>query len=612
MSLKKRNRFWKNGFMVIRGNLGKYLYVVYIFCIFAIAGCSHFPETKIHTFDDDREPQQNTSMEEQKQLEKGYNLPIEDSEKEESEKDCKKMMGLISDIYQSAKKEDTSNVVLSEETILKMQDKLKGAGCPITTAVTYSNMENYEDMEKFLKKCQKKEKGQKVIYEIRSDGGINRMKYIFNGTDMYVLGTSVMWGKGNKAKITYSSYTRIKEWKYTKKGWFCYALCVPEPPEVSEIVDGSYLIRVKPITNVCREMSKKCVKGLGYQGNNLLSSNWDRDHLEELDIMGLYQYLYEMKYDKRFPAEKYPDGIPKEEFETVILQYLPVTVKKLKDYVTFDNKKQTYTWGETGCYNYIPTFFGTSIPEVTNIRENKDGTVTLTVDAVCEMVFHEDTFMTHELIVKFNKDGSFKYLGNKILENEIKNIPANFSFSIEGFIRCYNLYYNEDKGVDYLPSCSEWYLSVQDFGKHKGDFCYKFTEDREIWTLPTFTVYTDKNKKSIKELTINFDDHSYSDEMYKKYEEFCFYTLKVSFPKLTKEEITQLYKKINKLAYDHIFPNEKGFHSDNPPTDLYYQNQIGVYPYFAYGESVRLCVIPVISKVIKGYEKKGTRIHSIG
>ena len=30
-----------------------------------------------------------------------------------------------------------------------------------------------------------------------------------------------------------------KEWKYTDKGWFCYELCVPEPPEVSEIVDGS-------------------------------------------------------------------------------------------------------------------------------------------------------------------------------------------------------------------------------------------------------------------------------------------------------------------------------------------------------------------------------------
>ena len=38
-----------------------------------------------------------------------------------------------------------------------------------------------------------------------------------------------------------------QEWKYTEKGWFCYELCVPEPPEVSEIVDGSCLIRIKDV-----------------------------------------------------------------------------------------------------------------------------------------------------------------------------------------------------------------------------------------------------------------------------------------------------------------------------------------------------------------------------
>ena len=48
--------------------------------------------------------------------------------------------------------------------------------------------------------------------------------------------------------ITYISYTHIKEWKFTDKGYFCYELCVPEYPEVTEIVDGSCMVRVKPIT----------------------------------------------------------------------------------------------------------------------------------------------------------------------------------------------------------------------------------------------------------------------------------------------------------------------------------------------------------------------------
>ncbi len=81
-------------------------------------------------------------------------------------------------------------------------------------------------------------------------------------------------------------------------------------------------------------------------------------------------------------------------------------------------------WERLGCFNYAPTFFGTSVPEVTHIRENEDGTVTLTVDAVCQMVLCDDAVITHELTIQFEEDGSFKYLGNEILNNGIDNIPV--------------------------------------------------------------------------------------------------------------------------------------------------------------------------------------------
>ena len=57
------------------------------------------------------------------------------------------------------------------------------------------------------------------------------------------------------------------------------------------------------------------------------------------------------------------------------------------------------------------------------VKENEDGTVTLTVDAVCDMVICDDAVITHELTVKFADDGSFQYLGNKILDDGIKEIP---------------------------------------------------------------------------------------------------------------------------------------------------------------------------------------------
>ena len=357
------------------------------------------------------------------QWEKGYGLPVDEQEEKEAENDCRAMMEHIYEIYKEADKGTASNVVLTDETILELQKKLMETGYPIATLVTYLNMGNYESVDSFLEDCTAGKSGSVVIYEIHDDGGIGRMKFIFDGTDMYVVSARSVWNENGKSGISYISYTRLKEWKYTDKGWFCYELCVPEPPEVSEIVDGSCLIRVKPMTEEQREMSERCVRGLGYQGQNLLCSNWNVENMSELDYNGMFEYLYGMKYGEKFNSEDYPNGIPKEEFESLIMEYLPVTKEQIREYAVFDEENQTYYWARLGCFNYAPTFFGTSLPEVVNINENEDGTITLTVEAVCDMVICDDAVITHELTVRFAEDGSFQYLGNEILNDGIMHIP---------------------------------------------------------------------------------------------------------------------------------------------------------------------------------------------
>lgn len=212
-----------------------------------------------------------------------------------------------------------------------------------------------------------------------------------------------------------------------------------------------------------------------------------------------------------------------------------------------------------------------------------------------------------ELPVKHNKER--KDNTTKISGVVQKDNGLYFANTLEDFIDCYNNYYYRDNGGIYIKPYSEWYSYVQDFGRYKGDMHYEFTADKKIWTLPTITVYTPQNETIMKELTVDFDDHSYTDKMYKQYEEMCFYTLRVFFPDMDEKELTMLYKKLNKKAYDNIFQNEQGFHSENPPSDLYYKDGVGIYPYFAYGESVRMCIIPVTKKVIKAYEKKGVKVH---
>ena len=357
-------------------------------------------------------------------LEKGYDLPVSAQENEEATRDSMQIMSGLEHIYRNADKGDSLNVVLDNKSICKMIKKIKQQGYSVTVSEDYSNMENYKRFSSFLAKAQKKQKGSGVIYEVHSEGSIGREKFIYDGKDMFLLASNASWDDNGKPIITFVSYTRIKKWRYSRKGWFCYELCVPEYPEVTEMVDGSCLIRIKPMSDNKRKLSRKCVRGLAYQGNNILCSNWDQEHMQKIDYNGLYEYLYAMKYKKKFNGKKYPSGIPKDQFEQLIMEYLPISREEIEKYASYNEKKKTYDWMRLGCFNYAPNFFGTSIPEVTKIKHNSNGTVTLTVDAVCEMVLCNEAVITHELTVKFNKDGSFKYLGNKILNNGIEEIPT--------------------------------------------------------------------------------------------------------------------------------------------------------------------------------------------
>ena len=356
-------------------------------------------------------------------LEKGYDLPVSAQENEEATRDSMQIMSGLEHIYRNADKGDSLNVVLDNKSICKMIKKIKQQGYSVTVSEDYSNMENYKRFSSFLAKAQKKQKGSGVIYEVHSEGSIGREKFIYDGKEMFLLASNASWDDNGKPMITFVSYTRIKKWRYSRKGWFCYELCVPEYPEVTEMVDGSCLIRIKPMSDNKRKLSRKCVRGLAYQGNNILCSNWDQEHMQKIDYNGLYEYLYAMKYKKKFNGKKYPSGIPKDQFEQLIMEYLPVSREDIEKYASYNEKKKTYDWMRLGCFNYAPNFFGTSIPEVTKIKHNSNGTVTLTVDAVCEMVLCNEAVITHELTVKFNKDGSFRYLGNKILNGGIKKIP---------------------------------------------------------------------------------------------------------------------------------------------------------------------------------------------
>lgn len=367
------------------------------------------------------ESEADEDLDRQQSGEKGYHLPLPQSEKEEAEADCRKAMEMIRSIYAEADKGDALNPVPDRESIFKMYEALQETGCPVTASGFYYTMGNYEKMEAFLEGCLSKIEGELTLYKISSGGGINRSRFLFDGMDMYVIDTVATWNAENRPAIANSSFNRIKDWKYTEKGWFSYEYCMPEFPEVTEIANGNNLLRVSPMPEEYIKIAEDYLLPIGYMGNNLLRSDWDGTHLEELDYNGLYEYLYFLKNQKKMVQKEYADGIPKEEFERLITEYLPVTAEELCRFAVFDAEKQTYGWKHLGPITYMANRFGNSIPEVRGIRENPDGTLELMVDAVCAEM-GEDCVISHVLTIQLLEGGSVRYLGNRVLGDGLKNV----------------------------------------------------------------------------------------------------------------------------------------------------------------------------------------------
>ena len=376
-----------------------------LLCCFS-AGCSH----------------KNTVAEDKESYERGYDLPIDSAEQKKAEKDCEEMMEAICDIYEEADKGTSINAVISQETAIKMQQTIAEKDVPAAVSGFDVDMINYNAVEDFLDEASAGNQSEIILCRIHTDGTVSREEFTFDGKDMYSLYTKGRWTDDMEPAFSVNSRSRMSQWKYTEKGWFIFEYCTAQPPELTEVVDAYEMIRVKPKKRKYREMEEKYLDSIGYQGNNLLCSEWSENQIEGLDFNGLYEYFYMEEYGRGIETEKCAEGIPQEEFESLLTKYLPVTAEQLREFASYDPESKTYDWVMLGVGNYAPNAFWISVPEVTGITENENGTITLTVDAVCEKKGNDD-FYTHEVTLRILDDGKAMYLSNHIMDDRPGMIP---------------------------------------------------------------------------------------------------------------------------------------------------------------------------------------------
>ena len=199
----------------------------------------------------------------------------------------------------------------------------------------------------------------------------------------------------------------------------------------------------------------------------------------------------------------------------------------------------------------------------------------------------------------------------KVVENRQDELV--FDISLDDYIDAYNMLCREDKRGSYLLPRESWDREICETAIHSGHrtALYTFAEDKSILTIPTVTVYAPPDSAYITGITVNFDDHGYSEELYDLYDEMCLYTLKVFLPDLSDGQLVSLRDTVNISAYEDWFQNEDGYRYGSVPNILYRRGGVGVYPYFALGEYVHFCIVPVDDAMLDGMRDKGVDVREI-
>ena len=190
------------------------------------------------------------------------------------------------------------------------------------------------------------------------------------------------------------------------------------------------LIRLKKPDPGLWSLYSKYILAGGYSAANIFLTDWTEEDFTKLCFNDLWEYLYRYQNGAQF----WPDGcaydegrscylIPAEEFESTVLPFFQLDVQTLRQLGQYDAQTDTYPWHQVDSNDY--TFYlsyYTIEPEVIACRTNADGTLSLTVQALSTDL-GIDCLFSHEVTVRPMEEGSFQFVGNKILSQTEFGLP---------------------------------------------------------------------------------------------------------------------------------------------------------------------------------------------
>ena len=272
------------------------------------------------------------------------------------------------------------------------------------------NMANAENAEMFLSEVAENRDAGCTILQVMYDKSFVRFDFKSGSNNVMITRRFYVWENNcfvEKNEENYKAYT----WKYTDGYLFFERYRMGGYDG-----DSAYTaLRVEPLDEKLRVLNRKYIKTIGYDSNNLFTTNWDESDMNKINYYDIYEALYKMKYGMSSPYsdEGVTYMIEGKLYEKVFQEYLPVSTDVLQHVNVYDVSRQMYQYRTRGMFDHSVTPL-VPFPEVVDAEYNADGTITLIVNAVSEKD-ESGRLFTHKVTIKEKENDGFEYVSNEVL-----------------------------------------------------------------------------------------------------------------------------------------------------------------------------------------------------
>ena len=389
MLLRKTTWFWKSGLAAISFVL-----------ILSISGCSDAP------------PEENTVSE---------TVIDVQAIQEKSEEDADEIINICIELYEKAAEE---NKLADLETIRGIVNRLGENGYPAVDSRNQVNMTEAEQVLEFCEQVDVQEEAEITILEVSYLGGFVKYDLHTKNGNVDVVRSYYKYENGNMKREVTGNY-QAEYWNYTEEGylmfsgvWYSEELFVL----TLSVAEEHTALRVLLLDETYRELSRKYLRPIGFEQNNMFIVDWSEEDFGDLNFYDMYDIFYP-KVNGQYVPYVSDDNlsvsavyqIPKEEFESVIMKYFNIDSETLQSKTVYCSENSTYEYKPRGFEEVEYPEYPYS--EVVGFTENSDGTITLTANVVFPYAGDSKVY-AHEVVVRPLEDGGVQYVSNRVIPSE--------------------------------------------------------------------------------------------------------------------------------------------------------------------------------------------------